>query len=195
MTAFEMQLQSLKRQVDASPWLKWAGVVIALLLAFFIVQGLDALRSQRQKAAIETELNLRRILALKGQDIWFERKKSSLQLRDSLQAQLPEVATAGLAQAALQTWLRTLTSGFGTEENVTIRVNRSGPVENMPGVMRVNAVMSGGLSPRQALNLLRQIENSPNLVVVETITLQSDASSTLNLTLNAYYRVKPGAAP
>ena len=120
MTAFQMQLQSLKRQVDASPWLKWAGVVIALLLAFFIVQGLDALRSQRQKAAIETELNLRRILALKGQDIWFERKKSSLQLRDSLQAQLPEVATAGLAQAALQTWLRTLTSGFGTEENVTI---------------------------------------------------------------------------
>lgn len=195
MSAFEAQMQSLKRQVDAAPWLKWAGVVIALLLAFFVVQGLDALRVQQQKAAIETELNLRRTLALKGQDVWFEREKSSLQLRNALQAQLPEVATTGMAQASLQTWLRTLTSAFGTEENVSIRVNRSGPVDNMPGVIRVNAAFSGNLSPRQAINLLRQIENSPSLVVVETITLQSDARSTLNLTLNAFYRVKPGTTP
>lgn len=194
MKSLEAQLQDLKRQVDAAPWLKWAGVVIVLLLAFFIVQGLESVRVQRQKMAIETELNLRQILALKGQEVWFEREKRSLELRDSLQAQLPNLATPGMAQAALQAWLRTVTSGFAASDNVTIRVNRSGPVENIPGVLRVNAALNGALSPRQALGLLRQIENSPNLTVVETITLQTEAPGTLNLTINAYYRVPAGEA-
>ena len=194
MTSLDARLQGLKRQIDAAPWLKWAGALIALLLAFFIVQGLETIRVERQKAAIETELNLRRILALKGQDVWFEREKSSLKLRDSLRAQLPNVATPGMAQAALQTWLRSLTSGFTTANNVTIRVNSAGAVENMKGVLRVNAAVNGNLSPRQALNLFRQIENSPNLIVIETITLQSEAPGTLNFTINAYYRVPVGAA-
>lgn len=195
MSTLDTQLQNLKRQVDAAPWLKWAGAAIAVLLGAFILQSLDTLRVQRQKTAIETELNLRKILALKGQDIWFEREKSSVQLRDALQAQFPEVATSGMAQAALQTWLRTLTSGFDAQQDINLRVNRAGPVEGMPGFIRVNATVSGGLSPRQSLSLLRQIESSPNLVVVETITLQSDERSTLNLTLNAYYRVAPGSLP
>ncbi len=193
MTFLEAQAQNLKRQLDASPWLKWAGAFIAVLLAFFIVQGLEAVRAECQKAAIETELNVRRILALKGQDVWFEREKSSLKLRNSLEAQLPDVATPGMAQAALQTWLRSLTSGFTNANNVTIRVNRSGAVENMEGVLRVNAAVNGNLSPRQALTMLRRIENSPNLIVVETITLQSEAPGTLNFTINAYYRVPVGA--
>lgn len=195
MKVLDAQLQSLKRQAEAAPWLKWAGMGIVMLLAFFVVQGLDTVRVQQQKAAIQTELNLRRILALKGQDEWFEREKSALQLQKTLGAQLPDVATPGMAQAALQTWLRTLTSGFDPEQNITLRVNRSGPVEAVPGTLRVNATINGALSPRQALGLLRQIESSPNLVVIETITFQSDQRSTLNITLNAYYRIAPGATP
>ena len=195
MKAFDVKRLALKRQLEAAPWLKWAGFAIAILLALFIVQGLDGWRDARQKAAIEAEQNLRRILALKGQDAWLEREKNAGQLRDALQAQLPEVATPGMAQAALQSWLRDIASGFESQQNVTIKVNRSGPVEGMPDVTRVNASLNGRLSPRQSLALLRKIETSPNLIVVETLTLQSDDSNTLHLTVNAYYRVTGGNAP
>ena len=195
MKAFDSQLQSLKRQVEAAPWLKWAGLAIVLLLALFCLQALDAVRVERQKAAMDAELDLRRIMSLKGQDVWFEREKSALELRDTLRAQLPEVATPGMAQAALQNWLRGLTSGFGNEQNANIRINRSGTVETVPGVLRVNASLNVAASPRQSLNLLRQIESSSNLVTLETLTLQSDDSNTLHLTLNAYYRIAEGAAP
>ena len=194
MKAFEAQMRALKQQAEAAPWLKWAGLAIAVLLAALMLQTLDGWRTQQQKAAIAAEMNLRRILALKGQDAWVEREKSATQLRDALVAQIPQVATPGMAQAALQSWLRGVTSAFDSRQNVTIRINRSGPVENVPGVLRVNASLNGNLSPRQALTLLRQIETATNLVVVETVNLQTDSNS-LQLSLNAYYRVAAEAAP
>lgn len=196
MKVLEAQLQNLKRQAEAAPWLRWAGLAIAILLASFAVQSLMGWRIERQKSAVEAEQNLKRILALKGQDAWLEREKSALQLRDALKAQLPTVTTPGMAQAALQTWLRGITSGFESRQNVTVSVNRSGAVEGMPGVIRVNAALNGALPPRQALGLLRQIESSPNLIIVETATLLSDENSnTFHLTVNAYYQVAQGSAP
>lgn len=194
MKALDASLQSLKRQVDAAPWLRWAGLAIAVLVAALALQALDNWRVERQKAGIEAEQALRRILALKGQDAWLAREKSAQQLRDSLRAQLPQVATPGMAQAALQNWLRNITANFDAQ-NVVIRINRSAPLESMPDVLRVNAALNGNLNPRQALALIRQIESAPNLVVLETVALQSDSSSTLHLTVNAYYRIAAGAKP
>lgn len=194
MKALNAPLQNLKAQMDAAPWLRWAGLAIAVLIAALALQALDGWRVERQKAGIEAEQALRRILALKGQDAWLAREKSAQQLRDSLKAQLPQVATPGMAQAALQNWLRNITANFDTQ-NVVIRLNRSAPLESMPDVLRVNAALNGTLNPRQALALIRQIESAPNLVVVETVALQSDSSSTLHLTVNAYYRIAAGANP
>ncbi len=194
MKALDASLQSLKRQVDAAPWLRWAGLAIAVLVAALALQALDNWRVERQKAGIEAEQALRRILALKGQDAWLAREKSAQQLRDSLRAQLPQVATPGMAQAALQNWLRNITANFDAQ-NVVIRINRAAPLESMPDVLRVNAALNGNLNPRQALALIRQIESAPNLVVLETVALQSDSSSTLHLTVNAYYRIAAGAKP
>lgn len=195
MKLFDAQLQALKLQIEAAPWLKWAALVIAALLAAFALQTLDDWRIARQKASVDTEQALRRTLALKGQDAWLAREKSALQLRDSLAAQLPQVATSGMAQATLQSWLRGMTGKFDGKQNATIRINRSAPVDGMPNVLRVNAALNGNFDPRQALTLLRQIESSPNLVVVETINLQNDGSNTLHMTLNAYYRVPGETAP
>lgn len=194
MKALDASLQSLKRQVDAAPWLRWAALAIAVLVAALALQALDNLRVERQKAAIEAEQDLRRILALKGQDVWVAREKSAGLLRDSLKAQLPEVNTPGMAQAALQNWLRNITANFEAQ-NVVIRLNRTAPLESMPEVLKVNAALNGSLSPGQALALIRRIESAPNLVVVETMALQSDSSNTLHLTVNAYYRVAAGTNP
>jgi hypothetical protein len=194
MKALDASLQSLRRQVDAAPWLRWAALAIAMLAAALALQALDKLRMERQKAGIEAEQDLRRILALKGQDVWVAREKSARLLRDSLKAQLPEVNTSGMAQAALQNWLRNITANFDNQ-NVTIRLNRTAPLESMPEVLKVNAALNGNLSPGQALALIRRIESAPNLVVVETMALQSDSSNTLHLTVNAYYRLAAGPTP
>ena len=194
MKPLDASLQSLRRQAEAAPWLRWAALAIAVLVAMFGLQALDQLRGERQKASIEAEQDLRRILALKGQDVWVAREKSTRLLRDSLKAQLPEVNTPGMAQAALQSWLRNITSNFDAQ-NVVIRLNRTAPLESMPEVLKVNAALNGNLSPGQALALIRRIESAPNLVVVETMALQSDSSNTLHLTVNAYYRLAAGPTP
>ena len=58
MKALDASLQSLKRQVDAAPWLRWAALAIAVLVAALALQALDNLRVERQKAAIEAEQDL-----------------------------------------------------------------------------------------------------------------------------------------
>lgn len=195
MTTLSAQWNELRRQAEASPWLKWAVLGIAILLAAFLLQTLDGLRLDSRKAAIKAEANLERIHALQGQDVWFAREKESTQLRDALWAQLPTVDTSGMAQAAVQNWLRKLTSTFAATQNVRIRVNQVGAVTQLPGVIRVNASISGNLSPRQSLGILRQIETSTNLVVAETVSIQSDSSDVLQLTLNAYYRTSAARSP
>lgn len=195
MKAFNAQWDSLKRQAEAAPWVKWAVLVIAVLLAAFMLQALDRMRTESRHKAIKAETKLERIHSLQGQDIWFKREKASNQLRVALWAQLPVVATPGMAQAAVQSWLRQITSAFVSAQNVKIRVNQVGPVTEIPGVIRVNASISGNLSPPQALGVLRQIETSTNLVVAETVSIQSDSSNVLQLTLNAYYRTKAVGTP
>lgn len=193
MKLFEAQLQNLKQQLEAAPWLKWAGLLIAVLIALLALNALDQWRVTRQKNSIEAEQNLRKILALKGQDVWLAREKSALALLDSLNAQLPQVATPGMAQASLQNWLRSITSNYASQQNVAIRINRSAPLEAAPDILQVNAALNGNFDPGQALALLRKIESSPNLVTIETLNIQSDSSNTLHLTLNAYYRIRSGA--
>jgi len=183
--------QQFKQQLEAAPWLKWAGLGIAVLLAVWVMQVLVDWRIAEQRAAVQAERNLQRILALNGQDIWLQREKDASLLREGMWAQLPEVATPGLAQAALQNWLREITSNM----EVAIRINHSGPVEHLPGVFQVNATLSGAMPPGRALQILRSIETAANLVTLETLRLTNDARSSLNLTLNAYYRVPEERAP
>jgi len=185
-------LLQLKQQLEAAPWLKWAGLGIAALLALWIMQALVDWRSAEQRGATQAELNLHRILALNGQDVWLEREKEATLLRDGLWAQLPEVATPGLAQAAMQNWLREITANVS---NVTVRLNHSGPVEHLDGVFQVNASLIGTALPGHFLQILTRIESAPNLVSMETLRLNNDTNTSFNLTLNGYYRMREERAP
>lgn len=182
------QWRALRDQVQANPRLRLALSVVALLLTAFIWQGLEGVRTAAQKRAIAEEADLRRIRALEGQTVWFERAEQADELLAFLRSELPEAATPGLAQAATQTWLRGIANAVAAPDAIRVTVESSSPVEELPGVLRVKATVSGSLPARQALNLVRQIEGSSNLVVIETANLRSDQSNLFNLTMNAYYR-------
>ena len=190
MKIFSEQWGKIRVQLQGNPRLKWALALIVILLIGLAWQALDQMRVASQKQAIDEEVNRRRIHSLRGQDIWFSNESKANALRESLWAELPEVATPGQAQAALQSWLRTLTAPITDEKNaLRVSVDSYSPVETLPGALKVNATLSGGLSARQVLNLVRQIEGAANLVVVETIRIQSDLNNNFTMTIHDYYRL------
>lgn len=196
MSAAMRQLTAkLRTQLDAAPWLRWALVGVGVLSAIYALQALDRLRLDAQRDSIAAEARARQIRSLEGQDVWFARQEESLRLKDSLLAQIPTSPTPGIAQAALQSWLGDLTKSVGDSSSVRITVENAAPVETIPGLVRFRATLRGGITPREALNLLRQVESSRNLMVVETMDIRSDTNRIATITVNAFYRMASAPAP
>ena len=194
MTAWSRFVTALRAQAGAAPWLKWALPVVAMLALATVWQALESLRTDLQQSAIGREVELRRILALQGEDVWFERAKQATELRDRLRAEMPPAATAGLAQASFQSWLQDSALAGLPADAIRISGVSSSTIDGLDGVRRVQATLGGALSARQALGVLRQIESSDNLIVVETTMIRSDQNPMFTATLNAYYRLQPGSA-
>lgn len=185
-------LATLRAQLDSAPWLRWALLVIAALASFFLLQALEEARTKAQNESIEQEAKLRQVRALQGQDVWLARAQESQELLDAMQAQIPVAATPGAAQAALQSWLGGLGNAIADSESVRISVDNAAALEEIPGVLRIRATLRAGMSAREAINIIRQIEGAPSLVVIDSLDLRSDANRVVAIGLNAYYRTAEG---
>lgn len=189
MTLLSTQFKSLQHQATAAPWLKWAALLCGALVSVYAILALDDQRKISQKAAINAEQSLKRVQLLSGQRAWLERESQAQEIKNALLAELPEVKTMGLAQAATQSWLRELSANYTEAQNIRFSVGAPGRVDSIEDVIKVNATFSGGMSPKESLALLRKIETSKNLITVETLTIRTDPPSSLHLTVNAYYRL------
>ena len=192
--ALAQQWAALREQVRGNPRLRLALVLVVALLLAMVWQGLESLRLGAQKSAIAEEADLRRVRALQGQSIWFERATEAEALLDFLRSEMPVASTPGMAQAATQTWLRGIANVGTDASRIHVSVDSASEVAELPGVLRVKATVSGGVPPRQALNMIRQIETSKNLAVIETATIRGDENSLFTLSMNVYYRMTDGAA-
>lgn len=194
MTLLAQQARDMRKQFEATPWLRWGAAGIAVLAMAFVWQFLSDARASSQRQAIDQESKLGQVRALQGQDIWLVRENEAKQLIETLEAQLPTVKTPGLAQASLQSWLRTVTERFTPEQGIRISIEKASEIDALPNVVGVRATLSGNLTPRDVLTLIRTIESSPNLAVIETLNITNDVSKTVNMSLNAYFRIDDGAA-
>ena len=183
----------LREQLNATPWLRWALLVIGVLAAVLGLQGLESLRSRAQDMSIEQEARLRQIRSLQGQDVWIARQRESAELHESLLAEIPSAPTSGVAQAAVQGWLAGLGNSIADTESVRISVEGAAPVESMPDLFRIRATLRAGMTAREALNVARQIESSANLVVIESAEIRSDVNQLASFGVNAFYRIAPAA--
>ncbi len=181
----------LREQLNATPWLRWALLVIGVLAAVLGLQGLESLRSRAQDMSIEQEARLRQIRSLQGQDVWIARQRESAELHESLLAEIPSAPTSGVAQAAVQGWLAGLGNSIADTESVRISVEGAAPVESMPDLFRIRATLRAGMTAREALNVARQIESSANLVVIESAEIRSDVNQLASFGVNAFYRIAP----
>lgn len=194
MKVLSPHLRSLRSQLDSAPWLRWALPAIGVLLLAFVWDSIETMRTHAQELAISREVDLRRIRALQGEDSWFARADDATRLLERLRAELPAAATPGLAQASLQSWLRETAFAGLPADTVRVNVESSDTMPSLPGVLRVKVNLSGALTAKQAVGVLRQIESSGNLVVVETAMIRSDHNSMFTAGLNAYYRVQAAEA-
>ena len=179
---------SLRKEFADNPRLRLGAWLIVAIVVFYVWLVLSDWRAQMHKDYVEEVQRLHKIRSLAGQDEWLQRAEQARALREALQAQIPEVATLGLAQASMQTLARDLIAASGS----SVRVQAEAPAEvgEGSGLWRVPVVVSGGLSAPQVLQLIRRIESQRNLVIIERAMILNRENRTFSLTMVSYFRVQ-----
>ncbi len=184
-------LAQVRAEFQANARLRWGGLLIAAITVFYLWLVLSDLRTQMQADYVQLVQRRDKITSLAGQDEWLQRAEQARVLRDALQAQIPSVETLGLAQASVQSLARDLISASG--KPLRVQAETATEVGRDSGIWRVPVVISGGMAPAAALQLIQRIESQPNLVVVEQAIVINRNAGVLTLTMAAFFRVQEAA--
>jgi hypothetical protein len=189
--ALSAALTQARKEFAENPRLRIGAWAIAAIAVFYLWLVLADWRAQMQKDYAAQSQQLQKIRSLAGQDEWLQRAERARALREALQAQIPEVATLGLAQASVQTLARNLAAASGNA--IRIQAEAPAPVPGSEGLWRVPVVISGGLGAEQVLQLVRRIESERNLVAIEQAMILNRENRTFSLTVVVFFRVKEAA--
>lgn len=181
-------LAQARAEFQANARLRWGGVLIVAIMVFYLWLVLSDLRAQMQRDYVQQVQRLDKITSLSGQDEWLQRAQQASTLRQALQAQIPTVATLGLAQASVQSIARDLITASG--KPLRVQAETATEIGSGSGIWRVPVVISGALAPDAALQLIRNIERQQNLVVVDQMILLNRPGAPFSVTMTAYFRVQ-----
>src|SRR3546814_3808218 len=106
-------LAQARAEFQANVRLRWGSVLIVAIMVFYLWLVPSDLRAQMQRDYVQQVQRLDKITSLSGQDEWLQRAQQASTLREALQAQIPTVATLGLAQASVQSIARDLITASG----------------------------------------------------------------------------------
>ncbi|MDE2407746.1 MAG: hypothetical protein KGL91_07780 [Xanthomonadaceae bacterium] len=185
------RLRGMRDEWRSNPRLRWgvlaAAVVAFLYLCLVLMDWRSALHMQYQQRTLQ----LYKMDALAGQEHWLGRAQNAKAAEKALQAEIPNAATIGLAQAEAQTMVRQLMTAFGNK--LTSEARPPAEVTGQPGVWKIPVTLRGVLSQPQMLEILRKLESSDRLVTVEEFSFTFvQGLPNMSLTLAAYYRVGAG---
>ena len=181
-------LADIRREWASNPRLRLGAVAIAVIVAVYLSLVLRDWNASLQRSYADRTAYLAKMQALAGQDAWIARAASAAEVRAALEAEIPEVATIGLAQATVQGWVREAAVAFG--EGLQVRAAAPVPVAADSDVWRVPVTVSGKLDPGRYVQLLAQVERRPTLAVIEEATVLNRENRTFELTVVSYYRVR-----
>src|SRR5690606_5387544 len=175
----------------ANPRLRYGVLAIAAILVLYLFLVLQDWQSGLAERHASRSGYLAKMQALAGQEVWIQRAAAVARTRAAPEAEIPEMATLGLAQASAQGWLRDGVVAFGQD----VQVQAQTPAQTSQGsIWRVPVVISGRLDPARYIQLLRQIESRPTLAVIEQATVVNRQNRTFSLTVVSYYRIKEAPA-
>src|SRR5690606_9627591 len=111
-------LASARRELAANPRLRYGVLAIAAILVLYLFLVLQGWQSGLAERHATRSGYLAKMQALAGQEVWIQRAAAVARTRAALEAEIPEMATLGLAQASAQGWLRDAVSAFGQDVQV-----------------------------------------------------------------------------
>lgn len=180
--------RNVRDEWRANPRLRWGAAVVALILFVYACLVLVDWRRQLHDEYQARTTHLYKMTALAREAHWIERARSARALEKALQAEVPTAATIGLAQAEVQTFARQLASAYG--RRLVSDTRAPAQVPGHPGVWRVPVVVRGTASQTQMLEILRRVEGSDRLMVVDEFSYTgAQEAPTFAITISALYRL------
>ena len=187
-------LRASLAELQGNPRLQLGLAAIVLILCGWIFLVLGDVRTGLIQDLQDGHERLLKVKQLAGQKAWTQRAHDAEALAKGLEAEIPSARSVGLAQADFQGWLQKIVDAQGAN----LRVDMQAPArdENQPGLVRVSAVVSGGLSPRRVLQLVHRIESNTALATLPTLLIRTDgANQTFSATVQSTYRVPDANTP
>ena len=185
-----MQIRQLREQWQGNPRLRWGVSVIVAILALYLILMAWDWRQALHAEYKERTLQLYKVQALVGQDVWLQRAQQADALDKAVQAEIPRASSLGLAQAEVQAWARQAMQAFGSR--LTSEAPAPVQVAGRPGLWRIPVTLRGVTRPALLLELLRLVEDNKRLMVVDNIAFdQTSGQPLLVMTVVAYYRIVP----
>lgn len=180
--------KQLRDEWRSNQRLRWGVSVIAAIVFVYLLMALVDWRRELHGQYQQRTLQLYKMASLAGQEHWAVRAQAAQNLRRSLQAEIPNAATIGLAQAEVQATMRQILNAFGPKMSSESRPPVQ--VRSQPGVWRVPVTIRGLLTQGQLMEILRRIESSDRLFVVDEFQMAFvQGQPNVTLTAVAYYRV------
>ena len=183
-----VRTRKIREEWASNPRLRWgAGIAIAIGFFYLCLVLADWRRDLHDQYQQRT-LQLYKMTALAGQEHWLGRAQSAQAVEKALQAEIPNASTIGLAQAEVQTFVRQLVNAFGRKLSSDARPPAE--VTGQPGLWRIPVTMRGMVSQPQMLEILRRVEDSDRLMVIDEFSFTFvKGVPNISMTLVAYYRV------
>ncbi|KFL37064.1 hypothetical protein N788_11095 [Arenimonas donghaensis DSM 18148 = HO3-R19] len=162
-------------------------VVLGLHFVFGLADGRDATMAQYARDA---DL-LARLQEAGRESAWPERAVEAEAALAAVEATLPEVASAGLAQAELQAWLAGQAASAGLAE-ARVRAETTLDVPGHPALWQVVARLDAQVPPGRMSMLLHSLSGGLPWIQVERVDISQGRQTQVSLVVRAYYRKAAG---
>ena len=127
-----MKLRGMREEWRSNPRLRWGALAAAAVLFLYLCLVLMDWRNALHADYQQRTLQLYKMSALSGQEHWLGRAQNAKAAEKALQAEIPNAATIGLAQAEAQTMVRQLMTAFGNK--LTSEARPPAEVTGQPGL-------------------------------------------------------------
>lgn len=167
--------------------LRLGALVVLVVLGLHFVLGLSDGR-EAKVAQYQRDADLLARLQEAGREsAWPERATEAEAALVALEATLPEVASAGLAQAELQAWLAGQAASTGLAD-ARVRAETTLDVPGHPALWQVVARLDAQVPQGRMPMLLRSLSAGLPWIQVERMDVSQGRQTQVSLVVRAYYR-------